>query len=132
MANGSKITNDGLKIMLNRSWKSSPDFTVPSEFKVGTGTNTPTVTDTDLQTAVNIDGDNFKGFVTGYPVLDEVNIQVTIRTILSTTDANGNVLTEVGLVNTDGSRLLYSRTVHNAITKNNQTQVIYVQKDRFG
>jgi len=128
---GTIITQEGQKIMLNRTFKSVPDYTAPTEFKVGTGTTNPTITDTDLETPVGIDGDNFKGVVAGYPVLDESNLQATIRCLLLSTEANGNDLTEFGLVNTDASRKLFSRAVHGAITKNNSTQIIYVEKDKF-
>lgn len=54
MANGSIITDSGKKIIINRAYKASPDYTVPSEFKVGISNGTPSVTDTDLDVAVPI------------------------------------------------------------------------------
>lgn len=131
MATGSIITTLGKKIALNRLWTPSPTYTSPTLFKVGTGTNTPVIGDTDLQTPVDIDGDNFKGFVTGYPTLDETNMQSTIRTVLLTTEANGNSLTEFGIVNTDGTKKLFSRVVFTPITKTTSVQVIFVQKDKI-
>lgn len=131
MANGQVITNNGKGIMLDRSFLGTPTKTQPSQFKVGTGTNTPTSTDTDLQTAVSIDGDNFKSFAAGFPSLDTTNNQVTFRCILLVTEANGNSLTEFGIVNSDGTPLMFSRAVHTAITKNNTTQITYIEKDKF-
>ncbi len=54
MANGSVKGNDGKKIMLNRTFKSSPDYTIPSVFKVGILNGTPLVSDTDLDVAIPI------------------------------------------------------------------------------
>jgi len=116
--------------MLHRTFTASPTITAPSQFKVGTGTATPALSDTDLGTAVNIDGDNFKNFVSGYPVLDTTNIQATIRCLLLSTEANGNTLTEFGIVNTDGTPLLFSRAVHTAISKTSSIEVAYIQKDK--
>ena len=47
-------TTKGKNIMLNRMYKASPDYTNPSQIKVGTGTTEPTVSDTDLEDAVPI------------------------------------------------------------------------------
>lgn len=129
MSNGQIITNDGLKIVLNRTFKSSPDFLAPSEFKVGIGTTTPSDADTDLDNVVAIDGGNTKSFVSGYPVLDNTNLQATIRCFLTSLEANGNSLTEFGLFNEDGSPLMFSRTVFTPITKNNSIEVSFVEKE---
>lgn len=48
-------TTLGKKIVLNRSYKTTPDYTIPSQFKVGIGTTTPAVGDTDLTNSVPID-----------------------------------------------------------------------------
>lgn len=63
MANGSLIVEK--KILLNRAYKSTPDYTVPSQFKVGTANGTPAIGDTDLDVpipitdgTVNDDGSN--------------------------------------------------------------------------
>lgn len=131
MATGQKITTDGKKIILNRAFKSSPDYLAPSQFKVGTGTTTPTVSDTDLETPVAIDGGNFKDFVSGYPSLDETNSQVTFRCFLNSLEANGNNLTEFGIVNEDGTPLLFSRAVHTSISKTSSVEITYISKDKL-
>lgn len=129
MATGQVVTNSGRLIALNRTFKDTPDYTAPTEFAVGTGTTTPAETDTDLDTAVIISGGNYrKAFLSGYPLFDEANLQVTIRALLTVSEANGNSLTEFGLFNTDGTNKLFSRIVHTAITKDNTVQVIYVEK----
>ena len=131
MATGNIVTDQGLKIMLNRTFKTTPDYTVPSVFSVGTGTGTPAVSDTALGSIVAINGGNTKSFVSGYPILDEDNLQVTVRCLLTTTEANGNSLTEFGIFNEDASPLMFSRAVHTAITKTSSVQVFYVQKDKI-
>ena len=132
MATGNLVTHNGKLIAFHRLWTPSPTITSPTLFSVGTGTSTPSATSTDLQTPVIINGGSYtKIFAVGYPSLDTSNLQSTIRTVLLTTDANGNSLTEFGLLNTDGTPLLYSRAVHTAITKSNAVQVIYVQKDQI-
>ena len=130
MSTGQIVTTVGKKVILNRAFKSAPDYTTFSKFKVGTGTNTPAIGNTDLQTPVNINGGQTKTFLSGYPVLDEINMNVTIRTILLTTEANGNTLTEFGIFNTDGSPAMLSRSVFTALTKTTSVQVVFVEKDK--
>ena len=131
MGTGQVITNSGLKIAINRTFKAIPDYLVPSKFKVGTGTTTPTTSDTDVETVKTINGGNTKSFVTGYPVLDEANFQAIIRCLLTTTDANGSNLAEFGLFNEDSSPLMFSHMVFTAITKTTSVQVSIVEKDRY-
>jgi len=129
MATGQLITNNGLKISLNRTYKATPDYLAPTKFKIGTGTTTPTVSDTDVETGVNINGGATKSFVSGYPILDETNMQVTIRCFLNTTEGNSNSITEFGLFNEDGTPLMYSHAVFTAISKTTSVEVSFVQKD---
>ena len=131
MGNGTIITDNGLKISLNRTYKATPDYLAPSKFKIGTGTTTPVVSDTDVETGVNINGGATKIFVSGYPTLDETNMQATIRCLLTTTEGNANSITEFGLFNEDGSALMFSHAVFAAITKTSSVQVSFVQKDKF-
>jgi len=120
MANGDVVTNNGRLLLMQRLF--SANQTAVSQFAVGTGTTTPTNADTAMQTAVlsNI------ALTSGYPVFDAANNKATIRGFLSTTQANSNSLTEFGLNNTDGTNVLFDHHVHNAITKNNTTEVAYV------
>jgi len=131
MATGQLITNNGLKISLNRTYKATPDYLAPTKFKIGTGTTTPTVSDTDVETGVNINGGATKSFVSGYPTLDETNMQSTIRCFLDTTEANGNSLTEFGLFNEDGTPLMFSHAVFTAISKTTSVQVSFVEKEIY-
>ena len=130
MGIGGVITSNGKNLYLDGI--SARAFTVPSLFKVGTGTNTPLASDTDLQTPVIIAGGVYtKAFAVGYPVVSAALINITTRCLLASTDANGNVLTEFGIVNTDGSPVLYSHDTFTAITKNNTLQVVFEQIDAF-
>ena len=132
MTNGLVITNSGKKIILNRTFKSVPDYTQISQFKVGTGTTTPTAAQTDLVTPVDITaGVQSKDFVATYPIIDETAMQSTVRCLLLTTEANGNSLAEFCTVNEDGTPLMFDRMVHTPITKTASIQVIYVQKNKI-
>ena len=52
MVSGSIITTEGKKIFLDRTYNSVPTRTVIENFKVGSGTSTPALSDTDLESAV--------------------------------------------------------------------------------
>lgn len=56
MATGQVVTTKGKIIALNRIFKSTPDYTSPTKFRVGMGTTTPALSDTDLQNKVGISG----------------------------------------------------------------------------
>ena len=129
MASGNVIVDNGRKTILNRAFKGTPDYLAPTQFKIGTGTTTPSTADTDMETPVNINGTEFKNFVSGYPILDETNMEVTFRCLVTTTEGNSNTLTEFGMINEDSSRLLLSHAVHTAIAKDNTYQIVYIEKD---
>jgi len=130
MANSGVICTVGQKIMLNRSYDSGASETVPSRFKVGTGTTTVTAGDTDVETVEAINGGNFKNFVTGYPTLDEANMEATIRCYLDSTEANAN-LTEIGPFNTDGTEKMLSHDVFTVISKSTDDEIAFVIKNRI-
>jgi len=48
------ITNNGMKLAINRITKSTPDYTPTSQFQVGMNQTTPTITDTTLTLPVPI------------------------------------------------------------------------------
>lgn len=56
MTNESLITTAGKKVLLNRGYKNSPDYTAPSQFKVGVSQSDVSVSDTDLTLPVPISG----------------------------------------------------------------------------
>lgn len=131
MSTGQVLTNNGRLITLHRTFTSSPTITSPSQFKVGTGTTTPDVTDTDVETVVAINGGNLKNFLTGFPTLDTTNFQSTIRCFLNSLEANGNSLTEFGVFNTDGTPLMFSHMVHTSISKSSSIEITYLEKDKI-
>ncbi|MFW6174022.1 MAG: hypothetical protein ACOC5T_09785, partial [Elusimicrobiota bacterium] len=98
---------------------------------VGTDSTAPTTSDTDLGTPIAINGGNTKSFVTGYPTLNETNLQATIRCYLDSTEANGNSLTEFGTFNNDGTKKMFSRSTFTSITKNTSTEISFVEKDKI-
>ena len=50
------ITDQGKNILLNRGYQDTPDYTAPSQFKVGINQTTPTIADTDLTQPIPISG----------------------------------------------------------------------------
>jgi len=48
------LTNSGKIVVMNRAYKSSPDYTAPANFRVGINNGTPVAADTDLDYAVPI------------------------------------------------------------------------------
>ncbi len=126
---GQVITTNGKKLIIDRAFNATPTRSAPSQFKVGTGTTDPVIGDTDLETPVSIDGDNFKSLVTGYPLVDETNLDVTFRSFILSTEANGNTLTEYGIVNSDGTPVLFSRATFTGIAKTSSIEVTFIEKD---
>lgn len=128
---GSVITNEGKGIVIDRTFLSSPTKLPPSQFKVGTGTTNPTITDTDLESAVNIDTDEFKDFISGFPTVDTTNNQATSRMFLNTLEANGNDLSEIGIFNKDTTPIMFSRTTFPTISKTSVNEITFIQKDKI-
>ncbi len=131
MSTGSVHLNQGRKIAMHKYMDSATTYTVPNSFKVGTGGNTPTILDTDLQTPILIAGADIKAIAAGYPTFDDGNLVATTRCLVLTTECNGNNLREFGLANQDATPLVTTRLVHTAIAKTINVQVIYVTKDKF-
>jgi len=119
------LTNDGKKVILNRIFKSTPDYKEPTLFKVGTGQAIPTTSDTDLTTPVIIDTDNVKEFVSGYPQIDENTFEANIQCFLETTEANGNSLDGFGIFNNDVPQKSITIGKNTAINKTEYDQVTY-------
>jgi len=51
---GSIITNQGKQIIINRAYKATPDYTIPTQFKVGIDSDAPNIADTDLDNTIPI------------------------------------------------------------------------------
>lgn len=125
MANGIVYTEDGYNSSLNRIFKASPDYLAPTRFKIGTGTTTPDVSDTDLDTPITgwyLAGD-YKNYVSGYPTFNTTDQKVTVQAFIASTEANSNSITEYGDFNADGSPVMFSRQVFTSITKTDAIQV---------
>ena len=131
---GMAIVNDGVKIMLDRTFNADGDttYTAPSEFGVGTSSTEPAITDTSTTfSATDVDitaGNQRKVFESGYPTENATTKQATIRARLASTEANGNNLTEFGVVNTDATELLFTRTTFTSFSKSDTDELIFVQK----
>ena len=125
MAIGAVYSISGMVSLLNRGYKATPDYTAPSRFGIGTGTTTPVVANTGLETPITSwsGASDFKNFVSGYPIFDEANQEVQVQGFIASTEANGNTITECGDFNTDGAPLISSHIVFTGITKTNAVQV---------
>ena len=125
MAVSSAYTISGMVSLLNRGYKTSPDYSTPSRFGIGTGTTTVAEADTGLETPITSwsGASDFKNFVSGYPTFNETTQEVQVQGYIASTEANGEVITEYGDFNTDGAPLISSHVVFTGITKTNAVQV---------
>lgn len=79
-----------------------------------------------------VSSDDFlKNFVSGFPSIDTASRIATIRGIVLTTEANNQDLTELGIFNTDGTPLMFSRAVFSAIIKTTSNQITLIEKNTF-
>ncbi len=130
MAVGGVISNDGANLVWKRLYGAA-SYTAASQFAVGTGTTTPAITDTALETIIAggfAGAATYKDFVSGYPVYDTTNKRVTNRGYVSSTECNGNSITECGEFNTDGSKIMFSHDVFNAVTKTSSIELAIIWK----
>ena len=125
MAVSSVYTVSGMVALLNRGYKATPTYTVPSRFGIGTGTTTATEADVALETPITSwsGASDFKSFVSGYPIFDEVTQEVQVQGYIASTEANGNLITEYGDFNTDSAPLISSHIIFTGVTKTNAVQV---------
>ena len=89
-------------------------ISAPSHIAVGTGTTPALASDTTLETEIYPDGAN-RNLITSRtkPSAKKVRLQ----TLITAGEANGNVLTEVGVVNAATGGTFTNRVVHTAIHK---------------
>lgn len=127
-----QVTNDGLKIMLDRAFIASPTRTAVNEFCIGKSQTTPQVTDTDLDSKVEFDASegDYKSFETDYPSLDASTMEVTCRGIVSDTQCNGETLNGAGIVNNDGTKLLACLGSFTGIAKTTSKRLIFIFRIR--
>jgi len=72
-------------------------------------------------------GDYFKALETGYPLISEEDLQVTIRGKLTTTEGNGHNISKVGFVNDDATRKLITGSNFDSYSKTNDDILIFEQ-----
>ena len=89
-------------------------ITAPTHMAVGTGTTPALASDTTLETEIYPDGANRKAITSRTkPSARKVRLQ----TLIAAGEANGNALTEVGVLNAATGGTLMNRVVHTAIHK---------------
>jgi hypothetical protein len=125
MAVGASFTKNGKNVLLNRGFKSSPDYTCFSRFGIGTGTTTPAESNTGNTTPITAwsGGSDYKNFESGYPTFDEANKRVTWRGIVTATQANSNTIAEFCDFNTDTSVKSGGHVVISGIAKTSSIQI---------
>lgn len=130
---GSIITLTGKKIVLNRTYKDTPDYGAPAQFAVGTGTTDPSSGDTGLQTPIQIAGSDYKNVDSGYPdaTSQEGTLQASTRCTINTTECNGNSISEYGLFNKDTIPKLFGRATFDPVTKTSSVQLTITERDRI-
>ncbi len=76
-------------------------------------------------------GDFTKDFVSGYPTFDTTKHEVTMRCYLTLTEANGNDLNGLAIVNEDSSPLMTGEDTYNAESKSATDEFAYIVVDRL-
>ena len=66
-----------------------------------------------------------------FPSADESVREVTSRMVLLSTEANGFSITELGILNTDSTNILWSHDVFTSRSKTNTEEFRFIQRDRF-
>ena len=77
------------------------------------------------------DDDLRKDFQTGYPTFDFTNLEVTQRGYLTTLDANGFLIDNLGIINEDAAELLLSEDAFEGESKSNTDEFALVAVDRI-
>ena len=76
--------------------------------------------------------DLFKTFMTGYPTVDETNVRSNIRAYLTSIEATGFDLSEIGVYNNDSTPVLLPRDVFTSLSKSSTAEVAFIVKDQMG
>ena len=129
ISNNSIITNKGKNILLNRAYKTSPDYNPPTVFQLGTTQTTPLLTSTVIPFPVTLESGTTKTFVTNYPSVDENRREVTIRGYVSSTEAIGQSIDGSGLL-TSGDEL-HSMDKFNDESKSATDEFAFIWVDRI-
>lgn len=125
-----QITNDGLKIFLERAFNASPTRKSIINFDIGKSQTTPMVTDTSLDSEVEFDAvtGDYKDFEAGYPSLNETTMEVTCRGIVNDIQCNGETINAAGILNNDDTPLLAGLGSFTGIAKTTSKRVIVIFK----
>ena len=122
MATESLKTTKFMQDMLNAHFLATTN--PPTQMKAGTGTTTPTESDTDLETSVIT-----KALSSGYPQVDTADLTGKTRIVLGTTDANGSLITETGEFDVGGN--LQSHNVFDGESKTATDIFIIVERTKL-
>lgn len=130
MASSSVVTNNGKNTVLNRLFKTSPDYSAIISGAIGTSGATASASDTDLLAKITGEfaGQDYKGYETSYPSFDESNKRVSLRTFVTSTQANGNILREYGDFNGDATPRILGRFTFEDITKTSGIQIYFTPR----
>lgn len=109
------VTNAGINLL--RDFLSGSSVTGITHLAVGSGTSSPSKTDTTL-------GSELARAAVGARTATAQKLTVTY-TLPSSSAANGHNLTEAGLFNASSSGTMYARATHTAIAKTDAKMVSY-------
>jgi len=75
--------------------------------------------------------DYYKDFTSGYPTVDETNMEIVTESYLNSVEGNGFLINGVGTFNTDTSVLMQDAFQFTAISKSNSEEIIFEIKNRL-
>jgi len=75
--------------------------------------------------------DTYKDFTSGYPTVDETNMEIVTESYLNSLEANGFLINGVGTFNTDTSVLMQDAFQFTGISKSNTDELIFEIKNRL-
>lgn len=76
-------------------------------------------------------GDYFKDFTSGYPTIDETNMEIVTESYINSVEANGYNLTGIATFNKDSTPLSQDIFKYTGISKSNSEEIIFVIKNRL-
>lgn len=133
MANGAEVSSDMKNVFLDRGFKTIPANTAYVSGAIGTGTTTPDPSDTVLESIISgwNTGIDHRDYETGFPTFDTTNRRASARVFVSSSQANGNTITEYADFNGDATPKIGGHFVFTGITKTSSIQVFFKPTYRF-
>ena len=127
MANGAAFSSSGFNSALQLLFNSA-DTRSFTTFGIGTGTTTPTTSDTTLEhTITGWAGGTANSKTHSTVSFDVINQQATVRGFVTAAEANGKVITEYADFNILGTPVISGHFVAtDGPTKTNAVQVTYI------